>query len=110
MLAGKQRMATLILAMVTALLLTTVSLAAEDPEPNSITLQGYVSALRDANDVIVSVQLITDAVTYEVVLDEKGIALGKEMDGEDVEVQGVVSEKDEQEWLTVQSYKAVEEQ
>jgi len=110
MLAGKQRMATLILAMVTALLLTTVSLAAEDPEPNSITLQGYVSVLRDANDVIVSVQLITDAVTYEVVLDEKGIALGEEMDGEDVEVQGVVSEKDKQKWLTVQSYKAVEEQ
>jgi len=110
MLAGKQTMATLILAMVTALLLTTVSLAAEEPEPNSITLQGSVSVLSDANDVIVSVQLITDEVTYEVVLDEKGIALGEEMDGEDVEVQAVVSEEDEQEWLTVQSYKAVEEQ
>jgi hypothetical protein len=110
MLVGKQRMATLILAMVTALLLTTVSLAAENPEPNSVTLQGSVSVLRDANDVVVSVQLITDKVTYEVVLDEKGIALGKEMDGKDVEVQGVVSEKDKQKWLTVQSYKAVEEQ
>jgi hypothetical protein len=110
MLVGKQRMATLILAMVTALLLTTVSLAVENPEPNSVTLQGHVSVLRDANDVIVSVQLITDEVTYEVVLDEKGIALGEEMDGEDVEVQGVVSEKDKQKWLTVQSYKAVEEQ
>lgn len=110
MLAGKQKTATLILAMVVGLLLTAVGLAAEHPGPDTVTLQGYVSVLRDTNDVIVSVQLITDEVTYEVVLDEKGIALGEEMEDEDVEVQGVVSEEDEQEWLTVQSYKAVEEQ
>ncbi len=108
--AKKQRMCLVLLAMLTTALLSLVSLAAEAPEAKPVKLEGFVSVLRDANDVIISVQLETDEEVYEVVLDKKGIALGEEMEDQEVEVKGKVSEKDEQKWLQVLAYKAIEEE
>ena len=83
--------------------------AAEAPKPNVVKLQGVVSTSYDANEVIVSVKLTTaDDVTYGVVLDAKGKELGEQMDGETVDVEGTVSEKDGQKWLTVSAFKRVE--
>jgi hypothetical protein len=96
--------------MLTTVLLSSVSLTAEAPEQKPVKLEGLVSVLRDANDVIISVQLDTDEETYEVVLDKKGIRLGEEMEDEEVEVNGVVTEEDEQKWLKVLAYKAIEEE
>ena len=110
MLNRKQLIGAVCLAMTVTLVSGLVSLAAEGSEPNVVTLQGFVSTYVDANGVIESVQLTTDEdITYEVVLDEKGIELGKEMDGKEVEVNGIVTEEDEQKWVKVQSFKALEE-
>ena len=54
-------------------------------------------------------KLATATSTYEVVLNEKGLELGKTMDGKKVEVEGTVSHKDGQKWIDVKSFKAVEE-
>jgi len=97
------------LAMLTTVLLTSVSLAAEGSKPTVVTLQGYVSVIRDANDVVISVQLVTNEDTYDVVLDAKGLELGEKMEDEEVEVKGTVSQKDDQKWLTVLTFKAIEE-
>lgn len=105
----KQRMCLVLSAMLTAALLASISLAAEGSEPKPVTLEGFVSVWRDANDVIISVQLDTDEEVYEVVLDKKGIELGEELEDEEVEVKGIVSEEDEQKWLKVLTYKAIEE-
>ena len=108
--AKKQERCIVFLAMLTTALLASTSLAAEGSEPKIVKLEGFVSVLKDANDVIISVQLVTDEDTYDVVLDAKGLELGEEMEGEDVEVEGVVSKEDDQEWLKVLTFKAIEEE
>jgi hypothetical protein len=110
MLTRKQLIVVVCLAITVTLVSGLVSLAAEGPEPNVVTLQGFVSTSADANNVIKSVRLTTDEnIIYEVALDEKGIELGKKMDGKQVEVTGIVTEKDEQKWIEVQSFKALDE-
>ena len=110
MLTRKQLIVVLCLAITVTLVSGLVSLAAEGSEPNVVTLQGFVSTSTDANNVIKSVRLTTDEnIIYEVALDEKGIELGEKMDGKQVEVKGIVTEKDEQKWIEVQSFKALEE-
>jgi len=44
------------------------------------------------------------------VLDAKGLKLGEEMEGEDVEVEGVISEEDDYMLLKVLTFRAVEEE
>ena len=107
--AKKQEMRIVFLAMLTTALLVSTSLAAEEPGSEVVGLQGFVSVLRDADDVITSVQLVTDEDIYGVVLDAKGLELGEEMEDKEVEVEGVVSEEDDQKWLKVLTFKAVGE-
>jgi hypothetical protein len=105
--AKKQKMGIVFLAMLTTVLLASTCFAAGG---ETVKLQGVVSVTRDANDVITSVQLAADAGTYNVGLDAKGLELGDSMEGQKVEVEGVVSEKDNQKWLKVLMFKAVEEE
>jgi len=108
--AKKQEMGIVFLAMLTTVLLASPSLAVEEPRSEVVGLQGFVSVLRDANDVIISVQLVTDEDVYNVVLDVKGLELGEQMEDREVEVEGVVSEEDDQKWLKVLTFKAVEKE
>ena len=108
--AKKQDMYIVFLATLTTALLALPSFAAVAPEPTVFTLQGHVSVLRDANDVITSVRLVTDEDIYDVVLDAKGLELGEQMEDREVEVEGVVSEEDDQKWLKVLTFKAVEKE
>jgi hypothetical protein len=105
--AKKQRRGIVFLAMLTTALLASTCLAAEG---ETVKLQGLVSVLRDANDVITSVQLVTDQETYSVVLDANGLKLGEELEGEKAAVEGTVSKEGDQKWLKVSKFKAVEEE
>jgi hypothetical protein len=53
--------------------------------------------------------LVTDGGTYNVELDEKGNELGENMEDEKAQVEGVVSEVDNQKWLKVIMFSPVEE-
>jgi hypothetical protein len=103
----KQKTSILFLAVLTTALLASTCLAAEG---ETVSLKGLVTVLRDANDVITSVQLVTDQETYSVVLDAKGLELGDKMEGEEAAVEGVVSKEGDQKWLKVLTFKAVEEE
>jgi hypothetical protein len=105
MFVKKQRVGIVLLAMLTTAILASTCFAAEG---EAIKSQGVVSVTKDANEVITAVQLVTDAGTYNVELDAKGLELGEDMDGQKVEIEGVVSEKDNQKWLKVLMFKAVE--
>jgi hypothetical protein len=107
--AEKQKICIMFLAMLTTAFLASTSFAVVDPGSEVVGLRGFVSVIRDVNDVIISVQLVTDDDTYDVVLDTKGLELGKEMEDREVEVEGVVSEKDGQKWLKVLVFKAIGE-
>ena len=104
MFVKKQRVGIVLLAMLTAAILASTCFAAEG---ETVKLQGVVNATKDANDGITAVQLAASAGTYNVELDAKGLELG-EMDGQKVEVEGVVSEKDGQKWLKVLMFTAAE--
>lgn len=77
-------------------------------EPEKVTITGVVSVTRSDEGDITAVMVTTKEAAYMVTLDEKGMELGEEMENKDVEVTGVVSEKDEMKWITVESYKEVE--
>jgi hypothetical protein len=82
------------------------SLAAE----GQVTVVGTVSITEDDDWNITAVKLTEEGGTvYNITLDAKGKALGTEMDGNKVSVTGTLAEKDGAKWLTVTSYKAVDE-
>lgn len=107
MFAKKQRVGIVFLAMLTAALLASSCFAAEG---ETVKLQGLVDVVRDANDVITAVQLDVDGDIYNVKLDAKGLELGEQMEDQEAEVEGVVSEENGQKWLKVMTFKAVEEE
>jgi len=106
MFVKKQRVGIVLLAMLTTAILASTCFAAEG---EAIKSQGVVSVTKDANDIITAVQLVADTGVYSVELDAKGLELG-EMNGQMVEVEGIVSQKDNQKWLKVLTFKAVEEE
>jgi ribosomal protein S4E len=74
----------------------------------TVTVEGTVSVTKDANSVVTSIKLTTaNKTVYNVILDEKGKELAA-LDGKEVRVKGVVSEKDGQKWIKVQEFKPVE--
>jgi hypothetical protein len=77
-------------------------------EPEKVTITGMVSVTRNDDGGITAVMVTTKEASYMVTLDEKGMKLGEEMEGKEVEVVGVVIEEDEVKWITVESYKEVE--
>jgi len=106
MFVKKQRVGIVLLAMLTTAILASTCFAAEG---ETVKLQGVVSVTKDANDVITAVQLVAGEDTYSVVLDANGLKLGDEMEGEKVEVEGVVSKEGDQKWLKVLTFKEIEE-
>ncbi len=75
--------------------------------PAKTTVVGVVSVIKSAEDVVTAVIVTSKDAAYSVTLDEKGMELGK-LAGKEVEVTGVVTEKDAMKWITVESYKEVE--
>jgi hypothetical protein len=113
MLAKKDLVRLAILLIAGTALLSTVCFAAEETpgveQPKVVKVQGVVNVTKDANDVITKVTVVTkDKVVYNVVLNLKGLDLGKVMANKEVEVEGIVSKEGVQNWIKVQSYKAVE--
>ena len=113
MLAKKDLVRLAILLIAGTALLNSVCFAAEETpgveQPKTTKVQGVVNVTKDANDVITAVTVVTaDKVVYHVVLNVKGRELGKEMAGKEVEVEGIVTKEGVQNWIKVQSYKAVE--
>jgi competence protein ComGC len=98
------------LGLISALVLVVPSVAQqEQPEAETVTLQGVVSVVRDADGVITSVKLTTDdGTSYNVELDDKGLEMAEQAEDQKVEAQGIVTEEEGQKWLVVQSFKILE--
>jgi hypothetical protein len=84
-------------------------LAADTPseKPEIVTMVGAVTAVKDANGLPLSVKLTTKDVVYNVVLNKEGLKLA-DFDGKEAEVKGIVTTKDNENWLTVLSSKEAE--
>jgi hypothetical protein len=78
------------------------------PPPTLVKVEGTISVTKDANNVVTSIKLTTATkVVYNVTLDKKGEELGK-LDGKEVEVHGVITEKGTQKWIKVHAFQPVE--
>ncbi len=98
-----------VLGVVAVVLVANVFAAdANAPANKPVKLEGTVSVTKDANNVVTSIKLTTATkVVYDVTLDKKGEELGGH-NGKEVEVHGVVTEKDGKKWIQVHEFKAVE--
>lgn len=107
-----------LMAMTTAIAVCAVTMVRSDEceaaaKPKTVTVKGIVEAKWDddwnATGVTVKDKTKKPPVVYRVTLDAKGKALADEMEGEEVEVAGLLSEDKATKinTLTVRSYKAV---
>ena len=102
------------LVLVVAVVGFTSVCVADAQDPNTPKAQqkpfiGKVVVVKDADGVITAVQLENKKLgKYNVVLDVKGKELGEKMEGKLVAVKAVESVKDEQKWLTIESYREIQ--
>jgi hypothetical protein len=76
--------------------------------PVPVRLEGTVSVTKDSNDVVTSIKLTTaNKIVYYVTLDEKGKELSG-LDGKEIQVKCMVTEKDNQKWIKVNEFRLVE--
>jgi hypothetical protein len=76
--------------------------------PVTVKLEGTISVTKDSNDVVTSIKLTTARkAVYHVTLDKKGEELGS-LNGKEVEVRCVITEKDDQKWIKVNEFQLVE--
>ncbi len=106
---SKGMLGTVLAAAVLGLFAASAVLGEDAPaEPQKVTVTGVVSVTRSDDGDITAVMVTTKEAAYMVTLDENGKELGTEMEGKEVEATGVVTEKDDMKWITVESYKEVE--
>lgn len=80
----------------------------EPKEAKASTVVGVVAVEKDGDEikgVTLTAKRKDKEVVVNVVLDEKGKALGEEMDGKKAAVKGTIKTKDGAKWITVQAFK-----
>jgi hypothetical protein len=94
---------------VISLFTTSMVLAAEAPadKPAPVTLVGKVLVVKDVNNMPVAVKLVTKDTIYSVILNKEGLKLA-DFNGQDAEVNGIATKKNDENWLTVLSSKLAE--
>jgi hypothetical protein len=102
----------IVLGVAAAFLTASVFAADANAPPKRPTkLKGTVSVTKDPNNVVTAITLTTTHKTvktvYHVILNPKGMELGS-LDGKEVEVRGVVTEQNGQEWIKVHEFQLAE--
>lgn len=101
----------IVLGVAVAFLAVSVFAAGADankPKKPDVKLEGTISVTKDSNDVVTSIELTTaHKIVYHVTLDEKGKELSS-LNGKEVKVQCVVTEKNTQKWIQIHEFRLVE--
>jgi hypothetical protein len=98
----------MLLVLMLSLGIAGLSFAVEKEDAVKVT--GTISVSEDDDGNVTGVKLTVDEDTvYNIVLNEAGKKLAADMDGEKVEIVGSVAEKHEAKWITVKSFKKIEE-
>lgn len=72
----------------------------------SITVTGFIKTTYDEDDNLWAVDLLMeDDANYCITLDDKGRELGEDYDDQWVEVTGVLVQKDDENWITIKSFR-----
>ena len=98
------------IATATVLSLMLVAPARAEGGGKKVTATGTVSATFDDDWILTSARFTAqDGATYSLTLDKNGKKLADEMEGQDVQVSGTLVERDGAKWLTVHTFKKVDE-
>lgn len=76
------------------------------PKPPA-KIEGAVSVVKDANEIKEVKVTTKDKGVFNVVINEKGKALGKRMAGKEAIVHGTVTEKNGEKWIDVHAFNPV---
>ena len=106
----KKRLMAMVGVVVVCVLLAVVSnaMAADANQPKEKSKDGVIGIVtvvkdNDGNIAEIKVKVHKDLI-YQVVLDEKGIELGKTMAGKRVKIAGTIEKKGDAEWVTVKTF------
>jgi hypothetical protein len=102
----------IVLSVAAAFLTASVFAAdANAPPKKPVKLKGTIGVTKDPNNVVTAITLTitykTVKTVYHVTLDKKGEELGS-LNGKEVDVRGIVTEKDGQKWIKVQEFQLAE--
>jgi hypothetical protein len=76
----------------------------ETPKENNLVI-GVVSIVKDSDGNIAEIKVTAHKeLIYKVVLDEKGIELGKTMADKRVRIEGTIEKKGDTQWVTVKTF------
>ena len=109
MLTTKRMIGMLLVAAAATVLMASVVLA----EPNApaktapkplAKIEGAVSVVKDANEIKEVKVTTKDKGVFNVVINEKGKALGRRMAGKEAAVHGTVTEKNGEKWIDVHAF------
>ncbi|MEI6235931.1 MAG: hypothetical protein WCT04_22985 [Planctomycetota bacterium] len=81
----------------------------QPPSADDKSYSGKVSVQKSGDGKLTAVKIIVDSVVYNVTLDDIGTQLGKQYEGITAEVQGTVTDKKGEKWITVTHLGAVPE-
>lgn len=74
-------------------------------KPKDIPITGVVSVVKDNDGNFTEIKVtVHRSLVYKVVLNEKGIELGKTMADKRVRIEGTTEKKGEVEWVTVKTF------
>jgi len=99
----------LVAAVATALMVSVVLAEANAPPTKPemkppVKIEGTVSVVKDANEIKEVKVTTKDKGVFNVVLNEKGKALGRTLGGKEAVVHGTVSEKNGEKWINVHAF------
>ena len=107
MLTTKRMIGMVLVAAAVTVLMASVVLADANapakPEP-TVKIEGTVSVVKDANEIKEIKVTTKDKGVFNVVLNEKGKALGERMAGKEAVVHGIVTEKNKEKWIDVHRF------
>jgi Rieske Fe-S protein len=91
-------------ALMASVVLAEANVPAKAPPKPLAKIEGAVSVVKDANEIKEVKVTTKDKGVFNVVLNEKGKALGTRMAGKEAVVHGTVSEKNGEKWIDVHAF------
>ncbi len=109
MLTTKRMIGMVLVAAAATVLMASVVLAEANapaktaPKP-PVKIEGAVSVVKDANEIKEVKVTTKDKGVFNVVLNERGKALGRTLGGKEAVIHGAVSEKNGEKWIDVHAF------
>ncbi len=95
----------MMLAVVSTVMAADANQAKETPKEKSKDVIGIVTVTKDNDGNVTEIKVVSHKeLIYKVVLNEKGLELGKTMADKRARIEGTIEKKGDVQWLTVKTF------